>query len=359
MKIGIIGWGRIGRAIYRIARKSRAFDIVVIDDINPDAESMAYLLKYDSIYGKLDANIIVQNEAFISDGMKTALYHLDSIADVPWAEHGVDVVIDSSGAFANAAKARDVLADGVKKVVITHSPKQVIPRTPENAIVDHTIVLGVTDGDYDPESHHVISSSICDATALSPVVKVLENHFGIEFGFITTLHPWLSYQSLSDGPSHSWSYPGKVYKHYPLGRATMPSIIPKPTTAVDATYELVPEMRGKISELSYRVPTAIVSSSDLSLVLRARTTTEEVKALFTDYQARQKWQTYNNCEDPLVSIDYKESPYATNIDHRWTLVEDGNRLKMVLWYDNEWGYSSQVVDMVRYLGTCGRDCSKE
>lgn len=356
MKVGIIGWGRIGRAIYRIARNTGAFEVAIIDDINPDSESMAYLLQYDSIYGKLNADIKVDSDVMTVDGKTTHIYHLDSIADVPWVEHGVDVVIDASGAFANVTKARQVLACGVKKVVITHSPKQVVPRTPDNMLVDHTIVLGVTDQDYDPAKHHIISSSICDATALSPVMKVIETHFGVDFGFITTLHPWLSYQSLSDAPSHSWSYPGKVYKHYPLGRATMPSIIPKPTTALDATYELVPELRDKISELSYRVPTAIVSSSDISLVLNKSTSADEVKVLFAEYESKQKWQTYHNSEAPLVSIDYKESPYATNIDHRWTTIKGGNRLKMVLWYDNECGYSSQVVDIIRCLAGHGLQC---
>ena len=354
MKVGIIGWGRIGRAVYRVARQTGAFEVVVVDDVNPDSENMAYLLQYDSIYGKFNAEVVVQDpDMMLVDGAPVRLFHEDNIAKVPWAEHGVEVVIDASGAYDNVARARDVLATGVKKVVITHSPKQVVPKPAENGVVDHTLVLGVTDDAYDPALHHVISSSICDATALSPVIKVLERTFGIEFGFITTLHPWLSYQSLSDGPSHSWSYPGKVYKHYPLGRATMPSIIPKPTTAVDATIELVPELAGKIMEHSYRVPTAIVSSSDLSLVLRRETNAEEVKAVFARCAEEQAWRTYHNTEEPLVSIDFKDSPYAVNVDHRWTMVDQGVRLKMMLWYDNEWGYSSQVVNIVSFLEAQG------
>jgi|APSaa5957512622_1039677.scaffolds.fasta_scaffold03583_4 glyceraldehyde 3-phosphate dehydrogenase len=349
MKVGIIGWGRIGRAIYRIVKKTGAFEVAVINDLNPDSESMAYLLQYDSIYGKLQAEIQTNRDEMVVDGKRAHLYHLDLITAVPWAEHDVDVVIDSSGAYDNAIRAREILSGSVKKVLITHSPKQVIPRSSDNSVVDHTIVLGVSEGAYDSLRHHVLSASICDATALSPVLKVLEVHLGIDFGFITTLHPWLSYQSLSDAPAHSWSYPGKVYKHYPLGRATMPSIIPKPTTALAATCELLPELTGRISELSYRVPTAIVASSDISLVLEKNTSADEIKMLFSRYEAKQQWRTFQNSEDPLVSIDYKGSPYAANIDHRWTVVEGGKRLKMVLWYDNEWGYASQVVDIVKLL----------
>lgn len=350
MKVGIIGWGRIGRAIFRIANQSKGFQVVAIDDVNPNTENITYLLQYDSVYGKFDKSVHIEAEnLMVVDDKPVYVYHHDSIVDVPWSKHDVDLVIDASGAYGNAVKARNVLNQGVKKVIITHSPKQVIPRSDENRIVDHTIVLGVSEDRYDSARHHVISSSICDATALSPVLKVIDEQIGIAFGFVTTLHPWLSYQNLSDGPSHSWSYPGKVYKHFPLGRAAMSSIIPKPTTAIEATYELLPNLQNKITCFSYRIPTAIVASSDMSLVLAQDADTEGIKKLFRNLEATQHWDTYHNSEDPLVSIDYKLSGYATHIDHRWTEVEENRRLKMVLWYDNEWGYSNQVVNIAKFI----------
>jgi glyceraldehyde 3-phosphate dehydrogenase len=239
--------------------------------------------------------------------------------------------------------APEVIKRGVKKVVITHSPEQ----------VDHTIVFGANEETYRPQEHHVISSSICDAVAVAPVLKVIQKEFGLDSGFLTTLHPWLAYQNLLDGPSISWAAPGTIYGHYAMGRASTGSLIPKPTSAVDATVKVLPAIRGKLQCMSFRIPVQTVGAANLYLNLERQATVDDVHAAFEHREAAQKVPVLHNNREPLVSVDFAETNYSAVIDQRWTAITGGRHLYLVLWYDNEWGYSSRVVDLVQFLGEAG------
>lgn len=230
----------------------------------------------------------------------------------------------------------------VKKVFITHSPED----------VDFTIILGVNQDEFDLKRHHVISTSICDATAIAPVMKAIYHAFGIEFGYVTTLHPWLSYQNLLDGPASSWSFPGEIYHHFALGRSVFGNMIPKPTSAISATCKVLKKegiTEEMIGSFSYRTPTAIVGSADITLKLTKLTSKQEVISLFEHFEQDQMWKIFHNNWEPLVSLDFKKSDFSAIIDHRWTDLVGRKLLKLVLWYDNEWGYSARVLDQIKYV----------
>jgi glyceraldehyde 3-phosphate dehydrogenase len=195
----------------------------------------------------------------------------------------------------------------------------------------------------------IISSSICDANSFSPTMNVLNREFGVDHGFLTTLHPWLNYQNLLDGPSTSFAYPSETYHNYVLGRASPPSLIPKPTSCIPATCKVLPELKGKFLSLSYRIPTAIVSSADVSVKLKTKITKDAIIDIFNEEAKKQKYNIFYNNHEPLVSTDFTASDFSAIIDHRWTMVNNSNYLKLILWYDNEWGYSSRVVDMIAYI----------
>lgn len=344
LRVGINGFGRIGRAIYRANCEKKAFKVVAVNDINPDIGNIAYTLNYDSLYDRLREPLQVDARAGIIHNAhdSIAVFHESSIDDVPWDAAGVDVVIDASGVFANVLAARSVIEKGgAQKVLITHSPDR---------CVDFTMVLGANEHLLDVERHAVIASSICDATAIAPVLKVMREAFGIQSGYVTTLHPWLNYQNLMDGPASSWSMPGEIYHHYALGRSVIGNIIPKPTTAIAATCRVLEGITEQmIGSFSYRTPTAIVGSADITLVTGRDVTRQEVLAAFAEYEREQKWSILHSNIEPLVSLDFKKSEYSAVVDTRWTEVVGSNLVKLVLWYDNEWGYASRVVDQVELL----------
>ncbi len=342
IKVGINGIGRIGKAILRNNLDSSSFELVHINDINPDINNVIYQINYDTLYGNLNSEQeFFLNDEFISNKTTKFTYSSNAnIDEVDWDSRGVDIVIDSSGIKSNVIKSHDLVKkSNVKHVVITHSPDE----------VDFTMVLGVNEKLFDNDKHKVISSSICDATALAPVLSNLNENFGIDAGHITTLHPWLNYQKLMDGSSSSWSVPGDIYHHYALGRSSIGNMIPKPTSALDATCKVLENLSGKIGSFSYRTPTNIVGSADLTIQLSKNATKEDIIILFEDLQKKQSFNIFNNTIKPLVSIDFLRTTSSVHIDHRWTEVMNGNLLKMVLWYDNEWGYSSKVVDQVLYI----------
>ncbi|MFH0879176.1 MAG: glyceraldehyde 3-phosphate dehydrogenase NAD-binding domain-containing protein [Lentisphaerota bacterium] len=341
IRVGINGFGRIGRAIFRRNLAAQVFDVVVINDINPDIANVAYQLNYDTTYGALHPLFTVTGNRMTNGTHEMAYYTQREINQVPWSDHGVDVVIDASGVQKNVLFARSLLEkQPVRYALITHSPEE----------VDFTLVLGANEEDFDPDRHRLISSSICDATALAPCMKLVDDAFGIVNGYITTLHPWLSYQNLMDGPASSWSRPGEIYHHYALGRAMVGNMIPKPTTAVEATCKVLKNVaKENIGSFSYRTPLPIVASADLTLNLRRRVTTKNVVDLFTSAAQKQRWSIFNNNTEPLVSNDFKQSEFSAVVDHRWTDVINETVLKIVLWYDNEWGYSCRVVDQVAYV----------
>lgn len=339
MRAAIIGFGRIGRAIFRANYEQGFFEIAAIVDINPDINNLTYLLQYDSHYGRFPGEVGADDKHLIVDGRRIPVFCEANVARVPWRDLDVDVVIDASGVHDNVVAAPAVLAQGVKKVVITHSPDE----------VDHTIVFGANEDTYRPSDHHIVSSSICDAVAVAPVLRVIEDAIGINSGFLTTLHPWLAYQNMLDGPSISWSSPGTIYHHYAVGRASPGSLIPKPTSAVEATLKVLPAISGRLQCMSFRIPTPVVGAANLFLRLSREVNIGEIHALFEDVESRQRWQVITNNIDPLVSVDFVGSPFSAVVDHRWTALADAGHLTLVLWYDNEWGYSSHALDVARYI----------
>jgi glyceraldehyde 3-phosphate dehydrogenase len=344
IRVGINGFGRIGRAIYRANIEKQAFKVVAINDVNPDINNIAYTVNYDSLYDRLREPLEVDARASVLRNAtdSIAVFHHDRIADVPWESAGVDIVIDASGVLANVLNSRRVITrGGVRKVMVTHSPDQG---------VDFSMVLGANEHLLDVERHDVISTSICDATAIAPVLKLMKEHFGLRFGYATTLHPWLSYQNLMDGPASSWSVPGEIYHHYALGRSVVGNIIPKPTSAIQATCRVLEGVTEEmIGSFSYRTPTAIVGSADLTLVTDDPVDRDRIRGVLADFERDQKWSILHNNYEPLVSLDFKKCDYSAVVDGRWTDVIGDRMVKLVLWYDNEWGYSSRVVDQVRYV----------
>jgi len=344
IKIGINGFGRIGRAIYRINQKRKIFDVVAINDINPDIKNIAYLLQYDSTYGKLDSTVRTNDDDLLIDSNRIKVYHERSIVDVPWDNHNVDIVIESSGLKENLY---NILSadDRDEQYLCTYALKA--------DLVDHentkTIVMGVNDGEYDPNKHKIVSSSICDTIALLPILKVISDMSKIESGYLTTLHPWLSYQNLLDGPSVSWSQPGDIYSHYSLGRASTENLIPKSTSAHIAADHVFPGTSDVIHGFSFRVPTTIVSGAVLNLVLDDVVDLDELKGKFQEFEDAQSHRVIKNSMEPLTSIDYSGTEYSAIIDQRWTKIEQENHVNLVYWYDNEWGYSSKVVDVIEEI----------
>jgi len=342
VRIGINGLGRIGRAIFRVNALKQYFEVVVINDINPDIDNIAYTLNYDTLYGRLESPFQSQNGCLINTQHDSIqVYHEAHIGNVDWSRHNVDYVIDASGVLDNVKHAQDLIArQNVKHVFVTHSPDD----------VDFTMVLGANENQLDLEQHKIISTSICDATALAPVLQAINTKFVIKNGYITTLHPWLNYQNLMDGPSSSWSVPGEIYHHYALGRSVDGNMIPKPTSAVEATCRVVEGINEQmIGSFSYRTPTAIVGSADITLNLGKTLTKSELIDVFEKIESSQHFKVIHNNLEPLVSLDFLKSDYSAIVDHRWTDVVGGSMVKMVLWYDNEWGYSSRVVDQVKHV----------
>jgi len=326
IRIGINGFGRIGRAIFRINEINSLFKVVAINDIDPNVENHAYLLKYDTIYGKFDGHVSSENgnmKMVVNDKV-IQFYDKEKINEVPWEKHNIDIVIDGSGIYENVILCRNIIKKGsVKKVIITHSPKDG---------VDHTIIFGVNESTYDSTIHNIVSTSICDSNASGPVLKLLDDEFGIDYGYITTLHPWLSYQNLVDGSLRSVSSPGHFWKDFALGRASTESLIPKPTTLVSALKKVMPEISGNLDAISFRIPTGIVSSSDLTITLKNGVTVSDLNDLFKRKSMKNDSVTGYQ-EDQLVSIDFKGISESVIVDGRFTRVLKGKTTKLVLWYD--------------------------
>ncbi|OUW57817.1 MAG: hypothetical protein CBD57_04075 [Candidatus Pelagibacter sp. TMED197] len=340
IKIGINGFGRIGRAITRIISNSKDIEVAAINDIDNDTKNLSYLLKYDTIYGKFNHNIEFKKQNIITINRKNINFYSKSlINEVPWSKHEIDLVIDASGVENNTLNSKKILGKKLSKVLITHSPDKNI---------DYTLIIGVNEKNYDSKKHHVISSSICDASALGPVLSQLENKFGIERGYITTLHPRLSYQNLLDGSLKSVSNPGHNWKNYSLGRDSISNLIPKKTTAVKAVTKCIKNLDGKISGMSFRVPTSIVCASDITIKLKSKTSKEIVSNHFKQLSSS-KNSIFGYQEEPLVSSDHLGTSKSVIVDANFTEVIGSNLLKMIIWYDNEWGYSNRVVDIAKFV----------
>jgi len=344
VKIGINGFGRIGRAIFRNNLDKKLFKIVAINEINPDIKNIAYTLNFDTLYDRLKYLYTAEHDQIVCiKGDRIKVFHEEKVDQVDWDSVDVDFVIDASGIYDNVLHAQNLLkTSNVSKVFITHSPDE----------VDFTMVLGVNEDKYSVDDHHVISTSICDATAIAPILKAISNHYDIEYGYATTLHPWLSYQNLADGPASSWSVPGQIYHHFALGRSAIGNMIPKPTSAIQATCKVLDKSivtEETLGSFSYRTPTAIVGSADLTLKLKQKVNVKEVISIFEEIERNQNLKIIHNNWEPLVSLDFKKSEYSAIIDHRWTNLVNGSLLKLVLWYDNEWGYAARVLDQVKFV----------
>jgi len=339
IKVGLNGFGRIGRAITRILAEKRNFKIIAINEIDEDVENLAYLLKYDSIYGKFKGNVKIRNGNIIVNNNKINFFSKKKIQDVPWERYKVDVVIEATGVHNNLLGAKKIVKKKISKIVITHS---------SNKNIDFTMIMGVNEKKYDSKKHHIISSSVCDASALGPVLKAINDKWEIENGFITTLHSALAYQNLLDGSLKSISNPTHAWTDYSLGRNSLTSLIPKNTTSIKATTVCVPELKDKISGISFRVPTSIVCGSDLSLKLKRKTKTSEVKSFFKDLSKKNS-KIFDYQTEKLVSIDHLKTTKSAVVDSNYIDILNKNFLKMVIWYDNEWGYGNRVIDIVNYI----------
>ena len=341
LRIGINGLGRIGRQLFKLASNETDIQIVGINEINPDINNWAYMLNFDSIYGKFKNKVKAINNNLVinKDEIKTS--SCSSIKDIPIEEWDIDILVDCTGILENVINSKYLIKNKkTKKILITHSPDE----------VDFTMILGVNENQYNDKKHNIVASSICDATAIAPVTKIVNELFNIENGFVTTLHPWLSYQNLMDGPSSSWSVPGKVYHHYALGRSAISGLIPKPTSAMDAVFKVLPELNSsKVGSFSYRTPTQIVGSADITYYLEKKVSKSTLLDIFYEYEESQKYPILKITDEPLISNDYIGEKYSAILDLRWFEVIDNKLIKLVLWYDNELGYSYNVMNQLKFI----------
>ena len=339
IRVGLNGLGRIGRHIYRMCINDPSMELVGINEINPDLNNWAYTLNYDSIYGQAIHKSKVDNGKIVCNKKSIFTSINKDIEKVPWDEWGVNFIIDSSGILENTIKSKKINDKFPKKIIFTNSPEN----------VDFTLILGVNEKELDPFKHHLIASSICDATAIAPVTKIIDDLYKIKLGYVTTLHPWLSYQNLMDGPSSSWSVPGDVYHHYALGRSAIGNMIPKPTSAMDAVFKVLPSLTKDIGSFSYRTPTQIIGSADLSFFVEKSTNKKEIIKAFEKYRKSQKFSILKISDSPLVSMDYIGEEYSAVVDTRWIDVIKSKLIKLVLWYDNEYGYCRNVINQIKYI----------
>ncbi len=329
IKLGINGLGRIGRMVFRIASQDPSIEITAVN-ATTDPASLAHLLKYDSIHGRWDAQIKAEENALIVNGRRIAVLSDRDINNLKWGEHGVDIVIEATGKFRAKETAGLHLQNGAKKVIITAPGKN----------EDVTIVMGVNEEMYDPDNHHVISNASCTTNCLAPVAKVLHEAFTIESGMMTTVHSYTNDQKNLDNP----------HKDLRRARALGTSIIPTTTGAAKAVGLVLPELKGKLNGLALRVPTPNVSIVDLVVTLGREVTAEEVNQVMQQAAEGPLKGIIEYMEEPLVSVDFVGNPASSIVDALSTLVVGDRQVKVLAWYDNEWGYSSRVVDLARFVG---------
>ncbi len=331
MKVAINGFGRIGRQIFRINHEKKAFEIVAINDTS-DAKTMAHLLKYDSTYGTMKADIEVRSEdEMVVDGKSYKLFTERDPEKLPWKDLEVDVVIEATGAFRTRELASKHLTSGAKKVILT---------APAKDEIDFTTVVGVNEEDYDPANHHIISNASCTTNCLAPFAKVLNDELGIVKGLMTTIHAYTTSQTVLD-------VGGKDLRR---SRAAALSMIPTTTGAAKAVGIVLPELEGKLNGLAIRIPTPTVSMVDLTFESEKETSAKEVNAILKTAADGRLKGILCYSEEPLVSIDYKGTDQSSTIDALSTMVIDGNLVKVMSWYDNEWGYSARTVDLAKMVG---------
>jgi len=332
IKVGINGLGRIGRNVVRAALGNSNIQFVAANDLT-DTKTLAHLLKYDSILGPLHEEVKVEGDSISVGGQKIRIFAIKDPAEIDWSSVGAQVVVESTGRFTDADQAKKHLKGTVKKVIISAPAKD----------EDITIVLGVNDKAYDPAKHNIISNASCTTNCLAPVVKVLQEKFGIEKGSMTTIHSYTNDQHVLDFP----------HKDLRRARAAALNMIPTTTGAAKAIGLVMPELKGKLDGYAMRVPTPNVSVVDLVAVTKKNTTAEEVNHALKEAAEGELKGILAYTEDPVVSTDMMHNPNSSIVDAGLTKVLDGNLVKVVSWYDNEWGYSKRVVDLIEFLAKKG------
>jgi len=332
VRIGINGFGRIGRNVYRAALKNESVEVVAVNDLT-DANMLAHLLQYDTVHGTLDEEVTTNGDNLIVGGKEVKVLSEKDPAQLGWGDLGVDVVIESTGRFTQRDDAKKHLDAGAKKVIISAPAKQ----------EDLTVVMGVNEDQYDKDSHHVISNASCTTNCLAPYAKVLDQKFGLKRGMMTTVHSYTNDQQILDLP----------HKDYRRARAAAQNIIPTTTGAAQAVAKVLPQLDGKLSGMAMRVPTANVSIVDFVAELEKDVTVEEVnEALKAEAEGDLKG-ILGYSDEPLVSSDYNGNTNSSVIDGLSTLALENNMIKVVSWYDNEFGYSNRCVDLAVYLKNQG------
>jgi len=332
VRVGINGFGRIGRNIMRAALSDDNIDFVAVNDLT-SAHTLAHLFKYDSVLGNLHAKIESKGDSIVVDGDEFKVLSMRDPAQLPWNDLGVDVVFESTGLFTDRDSAAKHLAAGAKRVVITAPAKK----------PDITLVLGVNDEQYDPTKHQIISNASCTTNCLAPLAKVLHQTFGIKKGWMTTIHSYTNDQQLLDLP----------HKDLRRARAAALSMIPTTTGAAVAVGEVLPDLKGKLDGISVRVPTPNVSLVDLAVIVNAKVSSDDVNRALQQAADGPLKNILSCSNEELVSIDFKGNPHSSIVDMPYTKVMDGDFVKVLSWYDNEWGYSNRCVDLLRKLVTKG------
>jgi glyceraldehyde 3-phosphate dehydrogenase len=331
VKVGINGFGRIGRNILRAALGNKDLDFVAVNDLT-SAETLAHLLKYDSILGNLEEDVVATSDGIKVDKEEFKVLSVKDPAQLPWKDLGVEVVFESTGLFTNRDAAAKHIAAGAKKVIITAPAKQ----------PDITVVLGVNDDKYDAKKHHIISNASCTTNCLAPIAKVIHQCYGIRKGWMTTVHSYTNDQNLLDLP----------HKDLRRARAAAINMVPTTTGAAVAVGEVLPELKGRLDGFAMRVPTPNVSVVDLNVLVDKKTSGEAVNNAFKEAAAGPLKGILAVSEAELVSGDFRGNPYSSIVDAPYTKVMDNDFVKVLSWYDNEWGYSSRCVDLL--LGVVAR-----
>jgi glyceraldehyde 3-phosphate dehydrogenase len=328
IRVGINGFGRIGRNVLRAGFNRKDLEFVAVNDLT-DAKTLAHLLKYDSVHGKLGVSVEVKKDAILLDGKEIKVLALKDPGQLPWKDLGVDVVLESTGKFTDREGGSKHVSAGAKKVVISAPAKD----------PDVSIVLGVNDRDYDASKHHIISMGSCTTNCLAPIAKILVDEFGVEYGLMTTIHAYTNDQVILDFP----------HKDLRRARAAGMSMIPTTTGAATALSLVIPELKGKMDGMAIRVPTPNVSVVDLAVELKKQTTAEALNKVLKSYAEGKLKGILSFCEEQLVSIDFNGNPHSSIVDGPSTKVIGGKFAKILSWYDNEWGFSNRMVELFLFL----------
>lgn len=332
IKVGVNGFGRIGRLFYRAALDDKEFqehfEVVAVNDIT-DAPTLAHLLKYDSTFGKLNHDVKVEGDSIVVDGKQIKVLNAKDPLQLPWKSLGVEYVIESTGLFTDRENASKHLSSGAKKVIISAPAKN----------PDLTVVMGVNNNLYDPNKHAIVSNASCTTNCLAPVVKVLDENFGIEKGFMTTCHAYTNDQRVLDLP----------HKDLRRARAAAMNIIPTTTGAARAIGEVLPHLKGKLDGIALRVPVPDCSVNDFVCIVKKNVTRDMVNAALKDASETYLKGILEFTIEPIVSSDVKGNPHSAIVDGQSTMVMEGNLVKTLAWYDNEWGYSCRLVDLLKFM----------